>query len=191
MSRLSSDKRRGLAGTLAYAVAGLRHAVQTQRTFRIHLAIAAMVAILIFVLDLDSAGAALVVLAMALVIAAELFNTGIEAVVDLLVEQNRHSIAKVAKDISAGSVLTTTIAAAIVGSLVLGPPVVRALGFPSGLAALPRWVAAGLLVAGGLGFVRLLRRPGRGSELRAEGGSKPLTANGERRTEQQRPADIH
>jgi len=152
--------RRRMADTFTYAFAGLRYATRTQRTFRIHLGIAAAIAVMIFVLDLSAIDAAVVVLAIAVVIAAELFNTGIEAVIDLLVERNHHSAAQIAKDISAGSVLTTTVAAAIVGSLVLGPPLMRVLGFPPALAAaFPRWLAAALLAAGAVGFIRLLQHP--------------------------------
>ncbi len=149
--------QRGLAATFTYAFAGLRYAIRTQRTFRIHLIIAAVIALLVFGLGLSHADAAIVILAMALVIAAELFNTGIEAVVDLLVERNHHSAAQIAKDISAGSVLTTTVAAAVVGALVLGPPLGRALGLPAPFAdAISRWAAGGVLAAGAVGLMRLL-----------------------------------
>lgn len=173
--------QRRLADTFAYAFAGLRFALRTQRTFRIHLLSAAAIAVLIFALDLTAIEAAAVVLAMAVVIAAELFNTGIEAVVDLLVERNHHSAAQIAKDISAGSVLTTTVAAAIVGTLVLGPPLLRVVGLPPAVAvSVPRWIAAILLAAGGVGFLRLLMRAGR-----------PQPAGyRESRAEQHRPADI-
>ncbi|MGH2349699.1 MAG: diacylglycerol kinase [bacterium] len=151
-------KLRGLADTFTYAFAGLRYALHTQRTFRLHLIIAAIVALVIFALELSTLEAAAVVLAMAVVIAAELFNTGIEAVVDLLVERNHHSAAQLAKDISAGSVLTTTVAAAIVGFLILGPPLARAVGFsPEAALAVSRWLAAVLLAAGAVGMIRLLR----------------------------------
>ncbi|HEY3248352.1 MAG TPA: diacylglycerol kinase [bacterium] len=157
MTPLSQGSRRGLAATFAYAFAGLRYAVRTQSTFRLLLIIAVAVAALTVALGLSTTRTAIVMLAMALVIAAELFNTGVEAVVDLLVEQNHHSAAKVAKDIAAGSVLTTAVAAAVVGVLVLGPPLGEALGLARGLAvSISRWAAAVLLAAGAVGFIRLL-----------------------------------
>lgn len=151
---------RRMADTFTYAFAGLRYAVRTQRTFRLLLLIAGVIAVLIFALNLTVLDAAVIVLAIGVVIAAELFNTGVEAVVDLLVERNHHSAAQVAKDIAAGSVLTTTVGAAVVGILILGPPLLRLVGFQPALAgAAPRWAAAVLLVAGGIGFIRLLRGP--------------------------------
>ena len=52
------------------------------------------------------------------VLVAEMFNSAIEAVVDL-VSPNYHPLAKFAKDISAGAVLITTIMSIIVGLMVL------------------------------------------------------------------------
>jgi diacylglycerol kinase (ATP) len=51
------------------------------------------------------------------VLVAEMFNSAIEATVDLA-SPNYHPLAKFAKDIAAGAVLITTIMAIIVGSLI-------------------------------------------------------------------------
>ena len=59
-----------------------------------------------------------------MVIFAELVNTAMEAIVDL-VTQEFHPLAKRAKDIAAASVYTLAITAAIVGIIVFA----RALGF--------------------------------------------------------------
>jgi diacylglycerol kinase (ATP) len=53
-----------------------------------------------------------------LVLVAEMFNSAIEATVDL-VQPNYHPMAKFAKDIAAGAVLITTIIALVVGALML------------------------------------------------------------------------
>jgi diacylglycerol kinase (ATP) len=55
-----------------------------------------------------------------LVLAAEGINTAIEAVVDLASPQ-RHPLAKIAKDVAAGTVLITAIGAVVVGILVFLP----------------------------------------------------------------------
>jgi diacylglycerol kinase (ATP) len=57
-----------------------------------------------------------IVLTVAIVLAFELLNTAVEAIVDLLVE-TRHPLAKVAKDTAAGAVLVVAFAAVIVGYL--------------------------------------------------------------------------
>ena len=53
--------------------------------------------------------------------AAEFFNTALEVVVDLAT-QEQHPLAKVGKDVGAAAVLIAAVAAAIVGILILGPP---------------------------------------------------------------------
>lgn len=62
----------------------------------------------------------LVILCIGLVIAAELFNTAVETLVDLVSPQ-RHPMAGRVKDIAAGAVLVCAIAAAVVGLLIFVP----------------------------------------------------------------------
>lgn len=64
---------------------------------------------------------ALIVIAVALVWAAEFLNTALEAVVDLA-SPDKHPLAKVGKDIGAAAVLIAALNAVGVGLLVLGPP---------------------------------------------------------------------
>jgi diacylglycerol kinase (ATP) len=53
---------------------------------------------------------------------AELFNTAIEAVVDLA-SPEQHHLARTAKDVAAAAVLAMSAAAAVVGLLILSPAV--------------------------------------------------------------------
>jgi diacylglycerol kinase len=59
-----------------------------------------------------------------LVICAEMINTAIEEVVNLLTNEHRLE-AKIAKDVSAGMVLLTAIGSAIVGFLVFTPYILK------------------------------------------------------------------
>lgn len=155
--------QRGLRQALAYAMAGLRYAVLTQRTFRIQLAIAAAIGLLTLYLRLPALETAVVILAVAVVLAAELLNTGIEVVVDLLVERNEHQLAKTAKDIAAGGVVLAIVTAVVVGVLILGPPLGAVAGLGAGSAGrLARAAALGLVVAGGAGLLWLRRGKGGG-----------------------------
>jgi diacylglycerol kinase len=153
-------RSKSLAQALAYAAEGLRYAVRTQRTFRVQLAMAAAVAIVLLWVQAPALEAAVVVLAMIVVLAAELLNTGVEVVVDLLVERNHHVLAKVAKDIAAAGVVVTVVGAAVIGFLVLGPRVGAAVGIDALAAA--RWsrVLALVAVLAGAG---ILAQPPRGS----------------------------
>src|SRR5712692_8441949 len=108
-------RSKSLAQALAYAAEGLRYAVRTQRTFRIQLALAAAVGVVLLWVQAPALEAAVVVLAMIVVLAAELLNTGVEVVVDLLVDRNHHVLAKVAKDIAAAGVVVTVVGAAVIG----------------------------------------------------------------------------
>lgn len=58
-----------------------------------------------------------IILCIGVVIAAELFNTAIEKLVDL-VSPERHPIAGQVKDIAAGAVLVCAVAAAIIGIII-------------------------------------------------------------------------
>lgn len=65
-----------------------------------------------------------IIILIGLVIAVELTNTAIEAVVDKFVE-NQHPGAKLAKDISAAAVLVASLTAAIVGVIIFSPYLFR------------------------------------------------------------------
>lgn len=103
-----------------HALRGLMDALTAQRNLRIHLAVTTVVAAVGLWLGLDAQQWVALVLAVGLVWVAELFNTALEALVDLASPQ-RQPLARLAKDISAGAVLIAALAAVLVGLLVLGP----------------------------------------------------------------------
>ena len=76
----------------------------TQRNFRIHLAIGLVVTIAGILLGLSWVEWATVAILVVVVLSAEMVNTMVEALVDL-VTQEYHPLAKVAKDVAAGVVL--------------------------------------------------------------------------------------
>jgi diacylglycerol kinase len=57
---------------------------------------------------------------------AEFINTAIEAVVDLA-SPNKHPLAKIGKDVGAAAVLVAAFATALIGLLILGPPLLTKL----------------------------------------------------------------
>ena len=99
-----------------YAFQGILYATRTQRNMRVHLVAGALALFATLYLRLERAYVAVVVIAIALVIALELINTAIEAVVDLMTVAH-HPLAKIAKDASAGAVLIASLAAVVVGYL--------------------------------------------------------------------------
>jgi undecaprenol kinase/diacylglycerol kinase (ATP) len=106
--------------SFGYAIEGIGYLVRTQRNFRIHLALAAAVVVAALALGVGATEWAVLVVTIALVILTEALNTGIELAVTLASPERRPE-AKAAKDIAAGAVLLSAIAAVIVGLAILGP----------------------------------------------------------------------
>jgi diacylglycerol kinase (ATP) len=101
-----------------HAYRGLIYAVRTQRNMRFHVVVSAVVLVLSLLVGVSRLELAILVLVISAVFVAELFNTAMEFAVDL-VTREYHPLARLAKDISAGAVLVTSLAALAVGYLVL------------------------------------------------------------------------
>lgn len=106
--------------SFGYAFAGIAHVVRTQRNARVHLLIAAVVVLAAAYFRVSATEWAILSLALGMVFAAEMFNTVAELAVDLLT-QRRHPLAGTAKDVAAGAVLVTALAAVGVGVAIFGP----------------------------------------------------------------------
>ena len=103
-----------------YAFNGLLHACKTQLNFRVHLICALIVVLLGYVLNLSTAEWLWIALAIGLVLVAELLNTAIELLVDL-VSPEYNKKAGLIKDMCAASVLVTAVTALIIGLLIFVP----------------------------------------------------------------------
>lgn len=104
-----------------YAFEGWWYVLRTQRNAWIHAVISTVVVGVALWLGLSPGDWALLILTMMIVWMAEFTNTAIEAIVDMTMPRP-HPLAKVAKDVSAATVLVGAIGAALIGFLVLGPP---------------------------------------------------------------------
>jgi diacylglycerol kinase len=104
-----------------HALRGLWYVIRTQRNAWIHVFFTLAVFAVGLWLGLPARDWAVLILTIAMVFAAEFINTAIEAVVDLATQEH-HPLAKVSKDVGAGAVLISAIAAIAVGLLILGPP---------------------------------------------------------------------
>jgi undecaprenol kinase len=120
--------RTSLAESFRFAFAGLWHTLKSQRNARIHLSIAIMVVVVGVTLRLTRGEWAIICLTIGFVFVAEMLNTVIEAVIDVVTEEY-HPLAKQAKDVAAGAVLLAAITAVAVGLLTLGPPLLARLGW--------------------------------------------------------------
>ena len=113
-------KAGSLLASFGYAGAGVWRALRRERNMRIHLGAALLVVVFGVWLRVSAAEWLALILAMAIVTAAELFNTALEAAVDLAMPE-RHPLAKRAKDSASGAVLVLAIGAAVVAALVFLP----------------------------------------------------------------------
>ena len=111
--------QQGVARSFNHAYRGLVYAVRTQRNMRLHVAASAAVLVLSLLVGVSKLELAMLVLVILAVFVAEMFNTAMEFAVDL-VTREYHPLAKLAKDVSAGAVLVASIAAVLVGYLILG-----------------------------------------------------------------------
>jgi diacylglycerol kinase (ATP) len=106
--------------TLNCAVEGVLYGVRTQRHVRWHSVACLAVLVVAPRLGVTPGEFALLCLAAALVLVAELANTAVEAAVDLACPEY-HPLARAAKDVAAGAVLVAAFGAAAVGWVVLAP----------------------------------------------------------------------
>ena len=100
-----------------HAQDGVWHCFRTQRHMRFHFFTLVAVLLSGLLLNLDNRDMLVLLFAITLVIVAEMFNTAIEAAVDMVTE-NYHPVAKLAKDVAAGAVLIAAMNAVIAGVLI-------------------------------------------------------------------------
>jgi diacylglycerol kinase (ATP) len=123
---MDPQRARSRADAFRYAFAGWWHVLRTQRNAWIHaFASLAVIAVGLW-LRLGRQDFAILLLAIGLVWLAEFINTALEAVVDLA-SPGAHPLARVGKDVGAAAVLIAALTAALVGLLVLGPPLLARL----------------------------------------------------------------
>ena len=109
-------RKHALSG-FKYAQEGVLHCFRTQLHMRFHFFTLVAVLLAGLMLNLDPRDMLVLVFAVTLVIVAEMFNTAIEAIVDMITE-NYNPAAKLAKDVAAGAVLLAAANAVIAGVLI-------------------------------------------------------------------------
>ena len=100
-----------------YACKGIYAAVVDQPNMRIHMVIASLVIMLGFYLNVSQPEWYFLIFGIGAVITAELFNSSLEGLVNL-VEPRHQPLAGKVKDIAAGAVLVSAMAATLVGIMV-------------------------------------------------------------------------
>lgn len=106
------------------AFRGIFFAFKTQHNIWIHSLAIVVVVIAGFIFKLDVMEWGLVVLAIGLVLAAEMINTAIEWLIDL-VSPDYSEKAGLIKDVAAGAVLIAAVISVIIGAIVFLPKIIE------------------------------------------------------------------
>ncbi len=111
---------RARLNSFRYAGQGLRALMRTEHNAWIHLVLTILALVLSIVLKISRGEALALVIVIALVWMAELFNTAMEKIMDFISKEH-HPHIQVIKDMAAAAVLIAAVAAVVVGCLIFIP----------------------------------------------------------------------
>ncbi len=114
-------KNKNFIQSLKNALTGLKTAVLAERNMRTHLLFTGLALLAGSFFQLRPAEWLWILSAVFLVLICELLNTAIETIVDLIVGDRIHPLARDAKDIGAAIVIMASLFAVIVGLIIFGP----------------------------------------------------------------------
>lgn len=109
-----------MINTFKYALRGIAKAFATQRNMQIHGVAFILVVVLGFYFQIDKMEWVAIVLCSGMVFSAEIINTSIEEIVNFI-SPEKNPKAGLIKDLAAGAVLITAIAAIVVASIIFVP----------------------------------------------------------------------
>ncbi|MBI4089580.1 MAG: diacylglycerol kinase family protein [Candidatus Levybacteria bacterium] len=107
-----------------HALEGLWYALKYNRNLRIHFFVALVVIMVGIFFRINAYEMSILGVVIILVISAEMINTSIEEMVNLITSEHKRE-AKIAKDVAAGMVLIVAIGSVIIGFLIFAPYILR------------------------------------------------------------------
>lgn len=122
--KVSKYKAPGFAGTMRNSFKGIRLALKSERNIRIHFVIALLVISLGIILKFTPVEFTLILIAIALVIIAEMVNSAIEFSLDAIFHNRYSKLVGMAKDIAAGAVMIATFISIAIGILLFGSKII-------------------------------------------------------------------
>ena len=125
MKKALSIKR--LVKSFSYAIDGFKKSFNEEANMKIHVMMTILVIICGFLFKVTRLEWIFLLFAIGLVISAELLNTAIENLVDLVCKEKNYK-AGLIKDVSAGFVMILAITSAIVGLIIFVPKLLNILG---------------------------------------------------------------
>ncbi len=124
---MTKFKKQNFANTFKNARKGMRLSIKSERNIRIHFFAAVLVLITAFCLNFSIVQFCILLLTIAFVISAEMFNSAIEFSLDSIFHNKYSRMVGMAKDIAAGAVMVVTITAVMIGVLLFAPPIISIL----------------------------------------------------------------
>ena len=111
---IKKEDVKSLTKSFRYAWHGLAYCIQNERNMRIHLSAVVLVSFFSYFFGLEKSEYVILLFCFGFVICAEVFNTSIEALVNLE-SPSYHHLARIAKDVAAGAVFVAAATALAVG----------------------------------------------------------------------------
>lgn len=112
--------------SFGHALEGLSYVMKTQPNFRFHLIATICVTLMGIYFSISLPEWLLLVFTINMVVVAEMLNTSVESMVDLITLERRED-AKIAKDVSAGMVLVSAVFSVIIGIIIFLPKIISLL----------------------------------------------------------------
>lgn len=110
-------KKQNIIRSFNAAIEGVIYTFKSERNMKIHYMIAFGILVVSLLFKLSKLEFIMLLVAITLVIVAEMFNTAVEKTVDLVTSEY-HELAKIAKDVAAGAVLVVSLNAVAVGYII-------------------------------------------------------------------------
>ena len=106
---------------------GMRLVLKSERNIRIHMIIAVIVLLLAFLFGFKPVEICVLLLTIGLVIISEMLNSAIEFALDATFRNKYSVMVGMAKDISAGAVMVASVISVVIGIILFGQALFRAL----------------------------------------------------------------
>ena len=106
---------------------GMRLVLKSERNIRVHMIVAVIVLVLAFLFGFKPLEMCILLLTIGLVIISEMLNTAIEFALDAIFRNKYSVMVGMAKDISAGAVMVASVISVVIGVILFGQAVFRAL----------------------------------------------------------------
>ena len=126
MTLKSKDKRK-FSGSIKNCLEGINFVITNESNFKKEIVIGIIALLLSYILKISRIEFIIILIMISLVLTSEIINTSIEKVVDLYTK-DYNNLAKIAKDVSAGSVLVMSIFSLLVGAIIFLPKIINVLG---------------------------------------------------------------